>query len=191
MQKEDLNFKKLASLYLEEDGRRLRQEMAALPDIQPYYPDRTVREIIKKEKSRRQWRQWSAIAAAAVLFFIGSRFMLFERPVPTAPPEVKYELISLSFALPEHFNVTYMEQDKEKTIYYITDKHLDDVILSVERTKALAPPDTFTEIRIGEKTAYGYASADYQILQFEKDDLHYVLSCKHDINTLTGVAASL
>ena len=98
------------------------------------------------------------------------------------PPVV--EAIPLSATLPQGFTQIGFEQDQGKSIYYIEDIFLDNVVIILERVDE--PPDTsgLAEIKFGSQTAFGTQTDSYSLLTFTIDDILHILTSKHDINTL-------
>ena len=107
-------------------------------------------------------------------------------PATAAPaPEAQvYEAIPLSAPLPRGFTLTGFDQDREKSIYYIEDANLDDVVVTLE--PAGAPPDTtgLVEIILGGSVVYGRQTDAFSLLTFSSGDVLYTLTSRHDINTL-------
>lgn len=101
------------------------------------------------------------------------------------------EPIPLSFELPGNFSVESFEQDYGKSVYTLANTELDDVVLTLEYSGPEASFDGFVEIGIGDNTAYGRSTPDYSLLMFEKRDIVYTLSCRHDINTLVGLSKKI
>ena len=116
-----------------------------------------------------------------------SASMAAEAPHATSP----YEPIPLGVTLTGSFSVSSWEQDKGKTIYYIDNDNNDNVVLSLEHTEDLPKHEGFSEIDINGTTAYASYQADYSVLTFKKEDVTYILTCKHDINTLIELSHML
>ena len=102
---------------------------------------------------------------------------------PSSAPEA-YAVIPLSAPLPRGFTQTGFDQDREKSIYYIEDVNLDNVVLTLE--PAGAPTDTadLVEIILGGSVVFGKQTDAYCLLTFSSDDVLYTLTSRHDINTL-------
>jgi len=113
--------------------------------------------------------------------------------VPATPPPPVYETLPLSFDLPAQFTVAAVEQDIEKTVYHLADDKLDDVVLTLERSGDLSRYDMLVALSIGGQDAFGSSGGGYSLLAFEDEesDILYVLTCKHDINTLLLLGASI
>ncbi|MDL2237225.1 hypothetical protein LJC56_05285 [Christensenellaceae bacterium OttesenSCG-928-K19] len=114
-----------------------------------------------------------------------------EDSVTSSAPEQQYEIIPLSFDLPENFTVEDVEQDIGKTIYYLQDMRLDDTVLTLERSDGFTVPDGLTEYEINGQAAYGSYEPDYSYLTFEKGGIVYEMTCEHDLNTLLELGAAI
>ncbi|HBU11373.1 MAG TPA: hypothetical protein DEB31_01165, partial [Clostridiales bacterium] len=101
------------------------------------------------------------------------------------------EVIPLGFTLPDNFSVTAVEQDVGKTVYYLQDMRLDDVVLTLERSDGFIVPDGMSEYEINGQTAYGVYKPDYSFLTFESGGLIYEMTSKHDLNTLLELGAAI
>ena len=104
-----------------------------------------------------------------------------------------YETLALSFDLPPRFSVASVEQDIEKTIYSLQDSMLDDVILTMERGGDISRYLTLAELSISGRQAYGSSDGGYSLLAFldEDSDILYVLTCRHDVNTLLALSRTI
>ena len=118
-------------------------------------------------------------------------FIASPDPPPPAPQAADsgertpvFEAIPLSAALPPGFTQTGFEQDQGRSIYYIEDVFLDNVVLMLERIGE--PPDTsgLSEIRLGSLVAFGTQTDSYCLLTFTIDDILHTFTSRHDINTL-------
>jgi len=110
---------------------------------------------------------------------------------PSGAPH--YEVLPLSFDIPGRFDMASVEQDAEKTIYHLSDSKLDNVIITLERSGDMTRYDTLTELPIGGHRAFGSSGNGYSLLAFmdEDSDILYVLTCRHDINTLVFLGSSI
>jgi hypothetical protein len=95
--------------------------------------------------------------------------------------------------LPAQFSIASVEQDVERTIYHLYDGKLDDVVLTMERFGDISRYDDLAALTIGGHGAFGATDAGYSLLAFSDDesDILYVLTCKHDINTLVLLSESI
>jgi len=181
--------------------------------------DRRVRQTIAAQRRKRYTRLAGLLAACILLFllvpnmgtFIGSDTAApstaeaeAESSAPAEVPqqedsaastgpehsaEQEFEVIPLSFELPPNLSVAGFEQDNEKSIYYLSDTRLDDVVMTME--KAVSQEDYskegLVEISINQHKTYGRTEGEYSLLTFEKEEIRYVMTCKHDINTLVSL----
>ena len=105
-------------------------------------------------------------------------------PDDSAFGQPDFEVIPLSASLPHGFNQIGFEQDYGKSIYFIEDQHLDNVVIILERPDALPDTSDLVEIDLGGLIAFGTQTDAYSLLTFSLDDVLYTLTSKHDINTL-------
>ena len=115
------------------------------------------------------------------------------QPPAVTPPESQYEILPLAFDLPHRFTVTSADLDVGKTIYLLGDDKLDDVVVTLERSGDISRYDTLAELAIGGHDAFGSSGNGYNLIAFRDDDsdILYVLTCKHDINTLVLLSESI
>ena len=98
-----------------------------------------------------------------------------------------YEIIPLSFTLPQNLTVASTDQDEAKTIYYLENEWQDDIVLTLLQADTLTPPDGADLLSINGRTAYAVSEQGYRKLIFVDDGLTYELTCRHDINTLLAL----
>jgi hypothetical protein len=113
-------------------------------------------------------------------------------PAPAAPATAPgFEIIPLSATLPEGFTQAGFKQDREKSIYYIEDARMDNVVLVLEESGDL-PTAGLVSIALGGDTpAYGTQGDGYGLLTFIKDGVLYTMTCRHDVNTLLRLGQGL
>lgn len=112
-------------------------------------------------------------------------------PASAVQPEPNYEILPLAFTLPEQFSVASVEQDIKKTVYTLDDTMLDPVVMTLEQSGDTAFFDSLTPITVEGHEAFGRSGDGYSLIAFEKQDILYVLTCEHDINTLTGLSRNI
>jgi len=112
---------------------------------------------------------------------------------PSKPASGTYEVIPLSFELPEQFTIASTDQDMGKTIYRLSDSMLDDVVLTMERSGDITRYDALAEFTIGGQSVFGSSGAGYCLLAFmdAQTDILYTLTCKYDVNTLVALSGSI
>ena len=210
MRNNDEIMKRIADEYVERYGRELRAELeqleqAPMVSISEISLERRVMRKIAALKRRPYLRALPMVAACIVIAVIYLPNLLrsevssppYQASSSTAPavsaspapdaqaPEYQdYAAIPLSAPLPRGFTLTGFDQDREKSIYFIEDVYLDDVVITLE--PAVAPPDTtgFVEINLGGSVVYGRQTDAFSLLTFSSDDVLYTLTSRHDINTL-------
>lgn len=109
----------------------------------------------------------------------------FEPPAQVTP---RYELIPLSFELPEGFAVLSAQQDMEKTVYLLNNTALDDVVLTLEKAEEAYDFSRLTSISLNGVPAYATANCDYKTLAFVKDEVLHIFTCKYELSTLINLA---
>lgn len=217
---EDL-FRHIANEYADAYGAQLKEEQRALEQsgVTPVTPglDRRVKELIQRKNSRRFVRIGATIAACLVLAVLtpfamrqnSGNFAAQPDATPAAPSESAaqaeiapdlseeadaapaYEILPLSFALPEQFAVDHVELDRAQSVYYLSDEMRDDVVMRMELTPMPVDPQQYTLLEIGGYPTYVYATGDYNLMTFSHDGILYELSCRYDINTLVTLGESI
>lgn len=112
-----------------------------------------------------------------------------ESAEPGRPPEP--ELLPINFTMPANFTVSGMELDNGKSIYYLSDSNFDDVVMTMEIDPL---EDIFAELKpitISDSRAYYKYLPDFSVLAFERGSVTYVLTCKHDVNTLIPLGEAI
>lgn len=109
-----------------------------------------------------------------------------------APDEVlEFEVIPITFALPRNLEVAQVTQDEGKTVYYLQDANLDDIVLTMEETEEQPAAEGLVETEIAGHIVYALAESRFQLITFQKSGILYVLTCQHDLNTLVPLAESI
>lgn len=199
---DDRLLKEIAGRYAEADGARLKREAAELEESGFAYDtarlDRRVREGTRPRRKMPYRQVGLLVAACLVVALVAPRILNLARPDSSEPSQSApmepapdstetFEMIPLGFELPEAFTVVDEELDRERSIYYLEDARLDDVVITLQYTPDDPDYAGLTPIPIGEGLAYGLAGADYNLLCFEREGIYYELTCRHDINTLIGI----
>ncbi|MDR2939344.1 MAG: hypothetical protein LBV08_03375 [Clostridiales bacterium] len=186
-------FERMAKKYVDEEGRRLKEEMESLgmeggpPKITPLKVKRQLNQLNYKK-----YLTFAAPVAAAVLILFLAKGGPQNQTSNSA--EAQHEIINLSFTPPENFSISKIMQDKGETIYYIEDKFEDDVTLTVQKKQSpLSGPEIFglKEILINDKKAYIIQKNDYSILKFVSSGNLYTLTCKYQPETLISLGGGL
>ena len=112
---------------------------------------------------------------------------------PTPPSSEVYEVLPLSFQIPDRFTVDSVDQDFGKTIYHLRDDNLDDVVITLERSGDISKYNDLLEIPVGAGYAFASGGNGYNLLAIMDDgsDILYTLTCRHDINTLVLLGSSI
>lgn len=215
---QDQLLKELAQKYADQYGYRLRQEMEQLEKENVTYLtprlDQQVKNLLSPRKNNKRYiRMFAAIAACLVFAFIlpftgqflsqnsgesaapmPSETAQSQQEQPEPPPvseKPQYEAIPLQFTLPNNFSVSAVEQDIEKTIYYLADAYQDPVIMTLKNQDTGLETAGLQRLFIGNAAVYGYSCADYHLLTFEKDGLVYEMTCRYDMNTLVKLGEGI
>jgi len=210
MRNNDEIMKRIADEYVERYGSELRAELEQLEQaptvsIPEISLERKVRRKIAAQKRRPYLRALPMVAACIVIAAIYLPNLLrsedsspsYQASSPAAPavsgspapaaqaPETQeYAVIPLSAPLPRGFTLTGFDQDHEKSIYYIEDANLDDVVITLEPAIAMPDMTGLVEIVLGESVVYGRQTDAFSLLTFSSDDVLYTFTSRHDINTL-------
>ena len=220
MRDNDEIFRKISDIYVDRYGKELQEEQQQLerfreitvPEIRL---ERRLREKLTAKKRRPYLRIIVPLAACFVLALLALPRFLYPgsslspalpssspissgqpgAPTPGAPtpgtPPPAYKIIPLTASLPDGFTKTGFEQDYEKSIYYIKDAFLDDVVITLEKAPAKLDTAGLVAIDLGGQTAYGKQTDSYGLLTFKRDDVLYTLTCRYDINTLVALGNAL
>lgn len=206
-------YRHIAGQYVESYGEQLKKEQQELTQsgVTPITPglDRKVRRISRRKN--RRFLHIGATIAACLALAVMAPFVL--RPgldsagtpssdasssAPAAPdssdapaPQPVYEILPLSFTLPEQFSVDHVELDRERSVYYLADSLSDDVVLVLEKTDRPIDTQQYTALKIGGHDAYAYASGDYNLITFQYSGIRYEMTCAYDINTLVELGESI
>ncbi len=127
------------------------------------------------------------------------------RPEPTLPdtvgpgatkpeevmPDSSAKLIPLNAALPRGFEIEKQELDRGKSIYYLSNKEADDVVVTLEEDSGDDWYKSLKQIDLDGTPAYGKSGPDYKMLVVEKGGILYTLTCVHDFNTLVAVGMTI
>ena len=215
MRSNDELFREIANKYVEYYGETLHDELALLESNAAKAPstgnlERLVRRRISAEKRRPYVRVGAALAACLVVVLLlpfVRRLGVFTPPTSNdtapahssaplspsdaAPAPSGFAVIPLSASLPNGFSQSGFEQDMEKSIYYIEDVYLDNVVLTLAEARALPDTGGLVAISLGDSTAYGTQTDSYSLLTFCRDDVVYEMTCRYDINTLIKLGEAL
>lgn len=108
-------------------------------------------------------------------------------------PSATGQILPLSFSLPAQFTVSKVEQDYEKTVYYLEDENRDPVVMTLELSGDRSAFEQLTPVTLAGtgREAYAHSGQGYQMLCFEEQGILYTLTCRHDINTLVSFTESI
>lgn len=201
-------YRWMAVEYAERYGAEVKEEQARIErEGAPYLSpglDRKVMGRIARMRRGRYIRTAALTAAGLLILLLTPALWTLTGPGPapssavsdggTSPSvdggTIPY-LIPLSFTLPPEFQVGDTKLDNGKSVYYLSNRWLDDVVMTLEVSEEGVFRDGLTQIEIGGVMTYGMSGPDYCLLTFEKEEVVYVLTCKHDINTLVSLGQSI
>lgn len=193
---QDELLRTIARDYVRRQGAELLQENQRL-NTDPTPLDTTglqqkVRRWQNKRKRKRLLTAISSLAACGLLVFV--LFRTVGRPSHVAPgntPSAEVTPIALNFTLPDEFTQAGMEQDNEKTVYYLDSRMDDPVVLVLERGDVLSDTKNLIPVKLGDETGFARQTDHYSLLTFCKENVVYTLTCQHDINTLARLSEAI
>ena len=210
MKQNDLEklFKQIAQRYAEHEGEELEQQRRVLEKDNVQYDfsalDRRAKSI--RHASRPSFHHWGLVAAGLMLviliplFFalgnsvespISPQSSVEEAPSESLPAQPEPKPIPLSFALPDNLTIANVEEDRGKSIYYLRDRNMDDVILTLEYIDHPPSHEDLQRININNSTAYVRYLPDYSLMTLDKDGVRYEMTCRYDVNTLMELGAKI
>lgn len=159
---------------------------------------------VNKPKTIRLWAA-AAVAAAAMLITIVALpvalRMLDASKINSGTSnesvaEENYELIPISFEIPENLRVADWKVDNGVSVYYLENEYEDDIVLQM---KPLDNPSDEIDsdigglqlIEINGQDAYAGSFEGYNVLSFHDGELSYKLTCRYDVNTLVSLGKNI
>lgn len=194
---DDRILRKMASLYVDIEGKKLKAETKDLDTLQYDFTnlDKKVKKIPVGHGLKRYYPL--AIVAAMLLLVVYPVYTKFATQDPTPNLSASHEglneqdIIALAFELPETMEVSKVEQDKGQTIYYIADNNLDHVVLTAEKGDDVVLSGFLHRTQMNGTSVYYKDLTDYKIVEVNKDGILYTLTCKYDINTLMAITEKI
>ena len=195
-------YRHIAERYIDKMGQELLDEQNSnsnnLKHIDTANLDRRVYKGLNKGKGSRIIKFAVSVAACILLVFAIPVFRWINEngeinkssDMPSQEnfeTQVENELIPLSFSLPLNMEVKDKKEDNGMSIYYLEDTFNDDVVMQLERKGADFETEKFTEINIDGYQVYGFSEDNYNMIKFEYQEITYTMTCRYDINTLTGI----
>lgn len=212
--KNEAFFKNLAAMYAEKDGEALKNEVAEIEkENMPHSPhlDRKVQTKMLNFKMKRLSYLFVPVAACFILFAIyfgrapinNNPTAMVESTPPTnsapdtaivdnnTPRPIPNEVELLSAKLPNGYNVTDVDYDNGKTIYYIANDTKNEIVLTTEAFSGELENEMFQEININNTRVYGLVKNDYSVITYEKDNILYKLTSKYNYHDLIEISKNL
>lgn len=188
-------FKELADKYVEQYGDNLKKEnefihISRQNFATPHLDQRVRREIKKTNKKTYRYFIPAMVACLILIVTIPAVNFIVSQ---VSKNYIMHEVGQIPFSnpMPDRFEIEDVEQDEGKTIYYLKEKHQNDIILEMERTEINTISDDFKEIRINGKPAYLLEETDYSVLIFEKYGIAYKMTCRYESSTLVEFAEKI
>lgn len=195
----DKSNRRMAELYTQVEGERLRLELEALEQngttsITPRMDARVRARIAAK---RKRFTAVAGLLAACLVLLLALPFVLQSKqanpdPVGYTPfNDPSYAILPLNAVLPTTYEIAAVEQDIEKTVYYLESDTREPVVVTLEQTEDIAPYQALASGSLNGHSVYGEANDDYCLLAFEKSNVLYVLTCADDMNALLDIGKSI
>lgn len=208
-QDNDRIFREISSLYLEQEGEKLLQELADSANLPDLDPDLKLQKQIKKSrlwgKTRKALLVAAPLAACLMIFlFLGQPFFNqpgdnFSQPAhnqPLTPPPLtsspnRVEIAFLDDKLPAGCLLTKTDYDNGKTIYHIKNDRNNEIIFAAEEDPGSIDTSNFTHTKVKGKDAYILAKRDYNILLIQSEGILYTGASAFEARDLLEIAAAI
>lgn len=207
-EQKDRLFEQMAKDYAEQYGAQVKAEADQLEQEGVRYVspklDRRLKQEMERDKRRRYSRGIALLAACVALMILLPRFLQQGEMPPVSASEASAsstassgpessapgtpQVIPLSFTLPTTLTVTDAEEDNGLSIYYLEDERRDHIVMTLEKAELDSAYLELTPLNLSGTTVYTMAGPDYQLLAFQQEDIAYVMTCKHDLNTLIDLS---
>ncbi len=191
-------YREMAGSYAESYGALLKRELGELEASGAELSSGAFDEGIRKSLRARKRRTavWISLAAACVLLLALLPVMLdltrkAPNPDASSGDHPLYEVMPLGFELPEGFSVTKVEQDIERTVYYLNDPKSEGVVMTLEKAEGPVPHEGLDAIQLGGKQAYGLETEDYGILLIQDGGILYTMTCGRGMGSLLELGGSI
>lgn len=204
-------FRSLASLYIEDEGEKLKHELETeyieIDDIPQqtalYDLDKNVNKAISAVKLRQFVYMAAPVAACFLIALLyiskpaipnngtADTFPPLDTTIQSTPTSAPAEITLLSTKLPEGCVVTKTDYDYDKMIYYIRNAQNNNIVLVSEPFTEIPPEENFDQITVNGITAYYMSKKDYKILFVRNNDALYTLSSEFNVQDLVDIASSI
>lgn len=196
-EKEEMFFKRMADLFAEKDGGLLRKELAELSEY-PEYPsslDRRVKNKITGLKLRRMGFMLMPAAACLIIFAVYFSNPSIKDGAMNSPTDSsagnashmseKSDIEFLSARLPEGYELTSVDRDINKTIYYVASNDNNNIVITTEEaTGVMLENEAFQEIYVNQTPVYVLVKNDFNVLTYEKDNIIYTMTDRYNYRDL-------
>lgn len=191
-------YRDMAASYSESCGARLKRELAELEasgsGLATEAFERRLRGRLRAR--RRRTAVWISVAAACVILLVllpalPGRLRVSAPPHALLDEPGQYDVIPLGFSLPEGFAVTEVEQDREKTVYYLSVPLSEGIVMTLERASGPIPAEGLVRVPLDGKQAYGLETGDYGILLVQDDGILYTMTCRRGMDRLLELGGSI
>jgi len=200
--KKEMFFKNLASSYSERAGEEIKKEMAGL-DVSGGFShtetlDKKLQSGIRAMKIKK-WAPRLIPAAACIIFFIIAVNINFFH-FPDAPNNAAEsaarpsETLTFEFVgnrLPPEYVLGKIDYDYQKVIYYIAGENGAEIVLTIEEFTGSINTEGLERIKINNSDVYGISNEGFSFIQFEKDNLLYMLTSPGDYYDIIKISENL
>jgi hypothetical protein len=183
-------FKHLARSYVDYEGALLKQESenTHLPAHFSTQLDLRVKKAVRKNNILPFISAMASVAAVLILVFSLQRFLSPPEFTDSAP---EFEIIPLSFTLPDNLFVNKYEIDRGQSIYTLENRDGDHVVMTLEHVKDVMERHDMPTAEINNHPVYYKSTSSYNLILFEHDGLVYELSCPDKMSTIIQLSKNI
>ena len=206
--KEDRFFEIIAKKYMEDDGENLRKLSEELnkeaKDLSRL--DLRVKKSINRAKSKNYYIASSLVGCALIIFLVVNYSNIFltgtneemsssdNTKAYSETTEInkdkEYDIQRVASILPVGYEVSDIDYDNTKTIFYVLNDKNDKIVIEEEKTEDIKS-DGLVRISLQGKEAYGISKADYSVITFKSGDNLYTMTSAYDAQSLIAIGESI
>jgi len=101
------------------------------------------------------------------------------------------QMALMSAKMPAGYNVTGIDYDMEKTIYYIKNDTDNQIVMTAEKSEFDIEFAYYQEIRINGEPVYGMVKSDFSVITYEKDGVVYTLTSRYNYEDLVDISKNI
>ena len=105
--------------------------------------------------------------------------------------QAQMQIALMAAKMPAGYNVTGIDYDMEKTIYYITNDADNQIVMTTEKSEFDIEMAYYQEIRINGEPVYGMVKSDFSVITYEKDGVLYTLTSKYNYEDLIDISKNI